>query len=40
MNRKLPAWINGIHGHVKVVFKDDETVISPEREDGNANADC
>jgi beta-lactamase superfamily II metal-dependent hydrolase len=34
MSRKLPTWINGIHGHVKVEFKRDEAVISPEREDG------
>jgi len=34
MSRKLPTWINGIHGHVKVEFKRDETVISPERADG------
>jgi competence protein ComEC len=32
--RKVPTWVNGINGHIKVEFKRDETVITPERVDG------
>lgn len=34
IERKIPTWVNGINGHVKVEFKPDETVISPEKIDG------
>jgi len=32
--RKVPTWVNGINGNVKVEFKKSETLISPEQADG------
>lgn len=34
MARKVPTWVNGINGNVKVEFKRDETYIIPEKIDG------
>jgi len=31
IKRKVPTWVNGLHGHVRVDFNREETVISPER---------
>jgi competence protein ComEC len=34
ISKKLPTWVNGLHGHVKVEFYREEILISPERADG------
>ena len=38
INRKVPAWVNGIHGHIQVDFKRNETVVRPEKADGKCRS--
>jgi len=33
-SRKIPTWVNGINGNIKVEFKQDEIVVIPEKTDG------
>lgn len=33
-SRKVPTWVNGIHGNVQVNFEGNETVIIPEKAEG------
>ncbi len=33
-SRQVPTWVNGINGHIMVDFKRDETIITPERAEG------
>lgn len=34
IKRKVPTWVNGINGNIKVEFNGDGAVITPERTDG------
>jgi competence protein ComEC len=34
--KKIPVWVNGLNGHVKIVFEKSRTIVTPER----VNGDC
>lgn len=38
-SRRIPTWVNGINGHIVVEFKPNETIITPERIEGNCEAE-
>lgn len=35
ISRKVPTWVNGMNGNIKVEFNKEETVITPEHINGN-----